>query len=126
MIDYEENEKQPPTKINLFNFKKYSKEIKISILANLILDELNYPIITETELEECISTYKLLDMNEKELKYCIHDIHVSDLTERDLIEIKDLATQNYVKGAETNTHKLLFSAFLAILHSKGYKVVKNE
>ena len=68
MIDEEENNKEPEHKtVSVFKFFKYTKEVKISILAQFILEDLNYPIITETEVEECIKTYKLLEKTDEEL-----------------------------------------------------------
>lgn len=63
---------------------------------------------------------------QKTLKYRDHDLVLDDIREVDFLIIKSQASKAYVETNESNQSKLIISAFMGFLTSKGYRISKKD
>lgn len=63
---------------------------------------------------------------ERRRKYEFHDLPAADITDHDYSLIRSSAVKGYVQTPERDNVKLIVSAFLDFLASRGYRVTKEK
>lgn len=63
---------------------------------------------------------------QKELKFRDHDIALEDIPELDFLQMKSTSIKTFVETRESCQVKIITSAFMGYLTSKGYRIIKKE
>jgi hypothetical protein len=63
---------------------------------------------------------------EREQKYRDHDLPLEDLKPRDIEAVRGAAITGFTRTPESDNVKLIISAFMGFLTSKGYRITKKD